>query len=79
MKHCPACGNEMTVKDSRPGPSGIRRRRECLNCGERVSTLEIPLSIARRLINGEAATHLRNSIGVLTSIAAALDGEEGTP
>jgi transcriptional regulator NrdR family protein len=38
---CPACGSKDTeVVDSRPGPSSIRRRRECDSCGERFTTYE---------------------------------------
>jgi transcriptional repressor NrdR len=39
--HCPFCGNpEHKVTDSRPDEDGIRRRRECLACGQRFTTLE---------------------------------------
>ncbi len=41
---CPYCGfAESKVVDSRPTEEGekIRRRRECLNCGERFTTYEI--------------------------------------
>jgi transcriptional repressor NrdR len=41
--HCPFCGHEeTTVKDSRLAGGGmqIRRRRECLKCGERFTTFE---------------------------------------
>ena len=38
---CPYCGFADTkVTDSRDTDEGIRRRRECLNCGQRVSTVE---------------------------------------
>lgn len=38
---CPACGEETSeVKDSRPGPFGIRRRRHCTACGQRYTTHE---------------------------------------
>jgi transcriptional repressor NrdR len=43
--HCPFCGHEeTTVKDSRLAGGGtqIRRRRECLSCGERFTTFETP-------------------------------------
>src|SRR4051812_29915875 len=42
---CPFCGHEdQKVLDSRPAREGdaIRRRRECLNCGRRFSTFELP-------------------------------------
>jgi len=39
--HCPACGKRtMHVKDTRPEHGGIRRRRECSACGNRVWTVE---------------------------------------
>ncbi len=39
--NCPFCGNpDSRVTDSRPEQDGIRRRRECLACGRRFSTLE---------------------------------------
>lgn len=41
--HCPFCGHEETkVNDSRLAAEGrqIRRRRECLKCGERFTTFE---------------------------------------
>ena len=43
--HCPFCGHEdQKVLDSRPAREGdaIRRRRECLRCGRRFSTFEVP-------------------------------------
>jgi transcriptional repressor NrdR len=39
--NCPFCSNADTkVTDSRPEQDGIRRRRECLACGQRFTTLE---------------------------------------
>ena len=41
--HCPFCAHvETKVNDSRLASEGrqIRRRRECLNCGERFTTFE---------------------------------------
>ncbi len=39
--NCPFCGRDDTrVTDSRPEADGIRRRRECLACGRRFTTLE---------------------------------------
>ncbi len=40
---CPYCGFADTkVTDSRDADEGIRRRRECLNCGQRFTTIERP-------------------------------------
>ena len=40
--HCPYCQHEKSkvVDTTKNAPGGIRRRRECLKCGERFSTLE---------------------------------------
>ncbi len=46
---CPLCATEDTrVIDSRPAEGGgaIRRRRECLVCGERFTTFERPVILA---------------------------------
>lgn len=38
---CPYCGHpESRVTDSREAENGIRRRRECLSCGQRFTTFE---------------------------------------
>ena len=40
--HCSECSGESAVIDSRPSKTGIiRRRRQCLNCGYRWTTMEI--------------------------------------
>ena len=39
--HCPYCGfSDTKVTDSRDTDDGIRRRRECLSCGQRFTTNE---------------------------------------
>ena len=50
---CPFCsGKESKVTDSRTNDAGIRRRRECLDCGQRFTTLErvqsAPLLVSKR-------------------------------
>lgn len=45
MVRCPTCRSEETcVRDVRPTPdrTQLRRRRECLRCGERFTTHETP-------------------------------------
>jgi hypothetical protein len=37
---CQACKGKTTVTDSRASDTFIRRRRKCLSCGERFSTVE---------------------------------------
>jgi len=43
--HCPFCQYQKSrvVDTTKDAPGGIRRRRECLKCGERFSTLERPI------------------------------------
>ena len=43
--HCPYCQYQgsRVVDTTKNAPGGIRRRRECLQCGERFSTLERPI------------------------------------
>lgn len=50
---CPFCsGKESKVTDSRMNDAGIRRRRECLECGSRFTTLErvqtAPMLVSKR-------------------------------
>lgn len=48
---CPYCLNKETkVKNKRDGTDTIRRRRECLKCGKRFSTLETITSIGFNVI-----------------------------
>ena len=37
---CFKCKSDTVVKDSRPKDGSIRRRRRCLKCGNRFSTIE---------------------------------------
>ena len=43
---CQLCGADSAVRDSRPSPTGIRRRRQCLNaaCGHRWFTYELAIA-----------------------------------
>ena len=50
---CPFCGhNDTKVTDSREADDGIRRRRECLDCGRRFTTYErlqaAPLMVVKK-------------------------------
>lgn len=41
---CPVCDSyQVRTVDSRPYDDQVRRRRECLACGVRFNTIEIPL------------------------------------
>jgi transcriptional repressor NrdR len=55
--HCPFCSHEETkVTDSRLAGEGqqIRRRRECLACGERFTTFETAELVMPRIVKGDA-------------------------
>jgi transcriptional repressor NrdR len=56
--HCPFCSNSETkVTDSRLAGEGrqVRRRRECLRCGERFTTFESAELVMPRLIKRDRA------------------------
>jgi transcriptional repressor NrdR len=56
--YCPFCGHEETkVNDSRLAGEGrqIRRRRECLKCGERFTTFETAELLMPLVIKGDRA------------------------
>jgi transcriptional repressor NrdR len=56
--HCPFCGHEETkVNDSRLAGEGrqIRRRRECLKCGERFTTFETAELLMPQVVKGDRA------------------------
>jgi transcriptional repressor NrdR len=51
---CPHCGSDdLKVLDTTDTKQGIRRRRECNNCGKRFSTFESLLSITPMLIKSD--------------------------
>lgn len=54
--HCPFCGHEDTkVSDSRLASEGrqVRRRRECLSCGERFTTFETAELVMPQVIKND--------------------------
>lgn len=54
--HCPFCGHgETKVTDSRLAAEGhqVRRRRECLECGERFTTFESAELVMPHIIKGD--------------------------
>jgi len=56
--HCPFCGHEETkVTDSRLTADGgqVRRRRECLSCGERFTTFESAELLMPRVIKSDGS------------------------
>jgi hypothetical protein len=56
---CPACGhNESMVKDSRAMSYGIRRRRKCMLCGLRCTTVEVLKQDSTRVMAAFKVAHL---------------------
>ena len=47
--NCPICYGQTHVIDSRPNEDSIRRRRECLECKHRFSTVEIDTDYYEKL------------------------------
>lgn len=73
MKDCPHCQSEMGVKDSRPMPYGIRRRRVCPSCGFAMSTVEIPAEQYQKIGGpAKAASELRAAAAVMLAVADGL-------
>jgi transcriptional regulator NrdR family protein len=70
---CPSCGTgKGQVKDSRPTEAGIRRRRVCMSCRHRWTTMEMTAqrNLSRRLladlktamVAAEASIHAVNNL-----------------
>lgn len=53
---CPLCGKRTHVIDSRIRTYGLRRRRECVSCFARFTTVETPLISVKRRVPAGAAT-----------------------
>ncbi len=56
--HCPFCGeNDTKVVDSRLANEGamVRRRRECLSCGERFTTFEAAELVLPRVVKNDGS------------------------
>jgi len=57
VSHCPKCNKKMMAIDSRQnmqyGFQTIKRRRKCLTCDFRVSTVEVPIDLANDIFNEE--------------------------
>lgn len=47
---CPICGEKTKVLESKADVDSIERRRECLSCGYRFSTLEIDRDLYRKMV-----------------------------
>jgi len=74
--HCPFCGHvETKVNDSRLASEGrqIRRRRECLSCGERFTTFETAELLMPLIIKGDRSREAFDSAKVRAGMARALE------
>ncbi len=64
--HCPACNSPKTeVTDSRVFHGGIRRRRRCMACKTKISTIELPLDEATKHL---ARVPVVEAIGTLAKL-----------
>ena len=50
---CPVCGERTRIVNSRSysDGEGVRRRRECLTCGHRFTTIELDADMRRNVVN----------------------------
>jgi transcriptional repressor NrdR len=74
--HCPFCGHEETkVNDSRLAGEGrqIRRRRECLKCGERFTTFETAELVMPLVVKGDRARESFDEKKLRTGMEKALE------
>jgi len=46
--NCLTCSHDTVVIDTRMTSKGLRRRRQCILCGDRFSTIETPVTYTRR-------------------------------
>lgn len=47
--HCPECGSNSNVIDTRPSHNRLRRRRTCQGHQHRFSTIEVPLDTPKKI------------------------------
>ena len=74
--HCPFCGAEDTkVIDSRLAGEGaqVRRRRECLSCGERFTTFEVAELVMPRIVKRDGTRDPFNEAKLRGGIVRALE------
>ena len=73
---CPFCGHDDTkVVDSRLASEGsqVRRRRECVSCGERFTTYEAAELLMPRIIKSDGSREPFNDAKLLTGVQRALE------
>jgi transcriptional repressor NrdR len=76
VMHCPFCNHEETkVNDSRLAGEGqqIRRRRECLKCGERFTTFETAELVLPRVVKSDASREPFDEAKLRSSLLKALE------
>jgi transcriptional repressor NrdR len=74
--HCPFCGHEDTkVSDSRLASEGrqVRRRRECLSCGERFPTFETPELVMPQVVKSDRSRQPFDEVKLRAGIEKALE------
>jgi transcriptional repressor NrdR len=71
--HCPFCQHKKSrvVDTTKEAPGGIRRRRECLKCGERFSTLERPILATPLLVKQDGTREEFNRDKLMAGIRIA--------
>ena len=73
--NCPTCEHpHSSVIDSRPreDSKSIRRRRECIKCGERWTTREVIVQEHKKQVSGDEARAMLNAIqDLLLAVAVA--------
>lgn len=70
---CPYCQyhKSRVVDTTKDAPGGIRRRRECLRCGERFSTLERPILATPLLVKQDGSREEFNRDKLMSGIRIA--------
>jgi len=71
MLLCAKCHGESRVVDSRPSNTNTRRRRECLTCKHRWSTMEISSELAQTF--QDRLAHLRVTVADLKRMIRDMD------
>ncbi len=74
--HCPFCGHiETKVTDSRLAGEGrqIRRRRECLSCGERFTTFETAELVMPMVVKGDRSREVFDEAKLRSGMEKALE------
>ena len=75
--HCPFCSADSTqVIDTRPIPDGVRRRRECGDCGERFDRQKLIRGLARAAGGRPVSTDQLESVATWIAEEARRGGPE---